>query len=109
MQWFGDEADRHINEKIVRIIKAACIVVTRRAKQLLSVPGTGVRVKAGLTKKAALAKKVRVRRKVARMLNRSQKFKRAVFKKLGKKAAKRTFRVTNSGKITSKKKPKRKK
>jgi hypothetical protein len=41
MQWFGDQALDHIQVEALDWIERACIIVERRAEQLLSIPGTG--------------------------------------------------------------------
>ena len=40
LDWHGDEALEHVRLKIVRALYRAAMVVSRRAKALLSVPGT---------------------------------------------------------------------
>lgn len=40
-EWNGQEAEREIRRRAVAILTEACILVTRSAKRLLSVPGTG--------------------------------------------------------------------
>lgn len=41
LDWYGDEAVDHVRSRIVARLHRAAIVVKNRAKELLSVPGTG--------------------------------------------------------------------
>lgn len=41
LDWHGEEAKAIVRAHVVRWLKAACILVSRRAKELLSVAGTG--------------------------------------------------------------------
>lgn len=40
LDWHGDEALAHVRAKVVAVLNRAARVVARRAKELLSVPGT---------------------------------------------------------------------
>jgi phage gpG-like protein len=41
LEWHGDEAQRRLRVSVFRWLTAACLIVERRAKILLSVAGTG--------------------------------------------------------------------
>ena len=41
VEWHGNEAERHVQSRAVRFLHRAAIVVKNRAKELLSVAGTG--------------------------------------------------------------------
>lgn len=45
LQWDGDEALGHCRKKAVGFLTRAAVTVSRRAKELLSLPGTAVRSK----------------------------------------------------------------
>lgn len=47
LNWYGDAAEEYIRKRAVMALRRACIEITRRAKQLLSVSGTGVRTTQG--------------------------------------------------------------
>lgn len=47
LDWHGDEALGHCRQKAVGFLTRAAITVTRRAKELLSLPGTAVRIGGG--------------------------------------------------------------
>jgi hypothetical protein len=51
VEWHGDEAMDHCRKRALGFLTRAAIEVTRRAKELLSIPGTAFTTK--LTRKAA--------------------------------------------------------
>jgi hypothetical protein len=51
LEWHGDEAIDHCRQKAVGFLTRAAITVSRRAKELLSLPGTTVRIGGGRDKK----------------------------------------------------------
>ncbi len=51
--WHGEEYKRALRAEMVRRINAACVLVLNHARELLSVPGTGVLVKGRIVPKRA--------------------------------------------------------
>lgn len=47
IEWHGEEARDYVRKRALRFVTAACLVISRRAKELLSVSGTGSRTKGG--------------------------------------------------------------
>lgn len=125
-KWRGDEAQALIRAEIARRLKACCMVVARHAKELISVPGTGVRAKAGLTKgyqhrqgvkarkharvlkKRKLRKSMQRKRAVARTLNKAASlWNKKLAKAAGRGKIKKRVRVTKKGTFTTRRKAKR--
>lgn len=47
VEWHGEAAKEHVRKKIIRALNLAAQACSRRAKELLSVSGTGVQTKGG--------------------------------------------------------------
>lgn len=105
IEWHGDEAREYVRKRALRFVAAACIAIKRRAKELLSVSGTGVRVKDGLSKHGQLQETKRRKRKVAKYANKALK----LGKKLGLTKTKTRLRVQKNGKLTTRKARRKKK
>lgn len=108
VEWHGDGAIDHVRQKAVRMLTRAAIAVTRRAKELLSVPGTG---SAGVEGSDPSHRRIRsIDRaeaiKEARAYARAHNAWNADEIKAGK--AKR-LRATKTGGLTTRRAPKRKK
>jgi hypothetical protein len=109
--WNGDEAMEQINREMLRRLFAAAITVEKHAKVLVGKEGTGRRVKAGLSKEGERRKRVKRARSQARTINKARKTYNRIAKKAGRisikaKQFKKTVRVTKSGKLTTRKRPK---
>ncbi len=51
VQWNGDAASEHVRQRAVQFLTRAAITVERRAKELLSVPGTAMSIRRGEKRK----------------------------------------------------------
>lgn len=73
IEWHGEEAKDHVHRRAVQFLVRAAIEVKREAQKLLSVAGTGVMVKDGLSDEFKAARSARRRRKVTRLINKGKR------------------------------------
>lgn len=102
VEWHGEEALAHVRARAVRLLTRAAIEVARRAKELLSVPGTAVATGAAHAKriaaKAQFAATVKENRAFAKAHN--ERHKLAI--EMG---AMKRLRVAKAGHLTDRARP----
>jgi len=110
VKWHGEEFKKLTKAEIGRRLSRAAIVVERHAKQLVSVSGTGVWAKAGLSRHGKLLQRKKRLRGYLRVKAKSFKAYNRLAKKLGwKTRLKQKQWVTKAGTLSSRRRRKRKK
>jgi hypothetical protein len=127
LEWNGEEAINRIQAEMNKRLNRAAMVVERHAKELVSVSGTGVRIKSGTTKgyqkkqrsiarrkqkrakKRGIRENLKRKRKIAKAINTGIKLRNKYGKRFGIGKTKKRVRLTKKGKFTTRKKYKRKK